>query len=396
MSRLGHALIAPLLLALSLGALASGVDTYEFRHPERQTRAQELARSLRCPQCQNQNLVESNSPIARDLRLEVYRWVDEGQSDEQVIARMTERFGDFVRYDPPFKRSTALLWGGPALLLLLALNRLRRSLHRRQPARVPLVGNRAEGALAHDPRAELNRLIMAEQQAGLAPHSRLYRELELARLANATPTAELALRKRLARDSTARPQRRLRSWILLGALLLALIAGIYAGTGRYQAWQAYQSRPDPLAGLSPRDLQDKELGALHQRLQTNPADLDGWAALGQLYLYRDEYANALLAYQRLALQEGGASAATQAAQATVLYYQAGQQLTPEALRLLDSALKQDKGEVSALMLLASDHFLHGRYSRAIALWQQLLDEERPRINRAALIEAIQTARMMGG
>ena len=82
------------------------------------------------------------------------------------------------------------------------------------------------------------------------------------------------------------------------------MAGIYAGT-RYQAWQAYQSRPDPLAGLSPRDLQDKELGALHQRLQANPADLDGWAALGQLYLYRDEYANALLAYQRLALQEGG-------------------------------------------------------------------------------------------
>ena len=161
MSRLGHALIAPLLLAFSLGALASGVDTYQFRHPELQNRAQELARALRCPQCQNQNLVESNSPIARDLRLEVYRWVDEGQSDEQVIARMTERFGDFVRYDPPFKSSTALLWGGPALLLLLALNRLLRSLHRRQPARVPLVGDRAEGMLAHDPRAELNRLIMA-------------------------------------------------------------------------------------------------------------------------------------------------------------------------------------------------------------------------------------------
>ncbi|WP_241006139.1 cytochrome c-type biogenesis protein CcmH, partial [Aeromonas media] len=82
--------------------MASGVDTYEFKHPELQTRAQDLARALRCPQCQNQNLVESNSPIARDLRLEVYRWVDEGQSDEQVIARMTERFGDFVRYDPPF------------------------------------------------------------------------------------------------------------------------------------------------------------------------------------------------------------------------------------------------------------------------------------------------------
>ena len=98
----------------------------------------------------------------------------------------------------------------------------------------------------------------------------------------------------------------------------------------------------------------------------------------------------------LELQEPADSAATLAAQATVRYYQAGQQITLEARHLLDSALKQDKGEVSALMLLASDHFLHGRYSQAIALWQQLLDSERPRINRAALIEAIQTARMMGG
>ena len=59
------------------------------------------------------------------------------------------------------------------------------------------------------------------------------------------------------------------------------------------------------------------------------------------------------------------------------YYQAGQQLTSEATCSAGERLKQDKGEVSALMLLASDHFLHGRYSQAIALWQQLLDEERP-------------------
>ena len=117
-------------MLLSATAYSSGVDTYQFRHPELQNRAQELARALRCPQCQNQNLVESNSPIARDLRLEVYRWVDEGQSDEQVIARMTERFGDFVRYDPPFKGSTALLWGGPLLLLGLALLTLFRRLTR--------------------------------------------------------------------------------------------------------------------------------------------------------------------------------------------------------------------------------------------------------------------------
>ncbi|MGL6627063.1 heme lyase NrfEFG subunit NrfF [Aeromonas jandaei] len=400
MSRLGHVLIAPLLLALSLGALASGVDTYEFRHPERQTRAQDLARALRCPQCQNQNLVESNSPIARDLRLEVYRWVDEGQSDEQVIARMTERFGDFVRYDPPFKASTALLWGGPLLLLGLALLLLFRRLTRTMAQPIPVVKAIVEAPPqpAADPRSELNMLIMRGEQAGLSPDQPLYRELSATRLANTIPAAELALRAQLAsRDNNrGRNHRHGRALLLLGIMAIAAVAAVYLSTGRYQTWQAYQSRPDPLAGLSPRDLQDKELGALHLRLQTNPTDLDGWAALGQLYLYRNEYDNALLAYQRLALLEGGASAATQAAQATVLYYQAGQQLTPEATRLLESALKQDKSEVSALMLLASDHFLHGRYRQAIALWQQLLDEERPHINRAALIEAIQTARMMGG
>ncbi|WP_088868822.1 heme lyase NrfEFG subunit NrfF [Aeromonas veronii] len=396
MSHLGHTLIAQLLLALSLGALASGVDTYQFRHPELQNRAQELARALRCPQCQNQNLVESNSPIARDLRLEVYRWVDEGQSDEQVIARMTERFGDFVRYAPPFKASTVLLWGGPLLLLGLALLTLFRRLTRTQVQTIPVA--KAIHEPAADPRSELNLLIMHGEQVGLSPDQPLFRELSAARLANTIPTAELALRERLANlhDNRGRNHRHGRALLLLGLLAIATVAALYLSTGRYQAWQAHQSRPDPLAGLSPRDLQDKELGSLHQKLQRSPADLDSWAALGQLYLYRGEYDNALLAYQRLALLEGGASAATQAAQATVLYYQAGQQLTSEATRLLESALKQDAGEVSALMLLASDHFLHGRYSQAIALWQQLLDGERPRINRAALIEAIQTASIMGG
>lgn len=387
-------------MLLSATAYASGVDTYQFRHPERQTRAQELARALRCPQCQNQNLVESNSPIARDLRLEVYRWVDEGQSDEQVIARMTERFGDFVRYDPPFKASTALLWGGPLLLLGLALLILFRRLTCTKVQPIPAVKSIDESIHqpAADPRSELNLLIMHGEQAGLSPDQPLYRELSAAPLANAIPATELALRAQLANqhDNRGRNNWHGRALLLLGIMAIAAVAAVYFSIGRYQAWQAYQSRPDPLAGLSPRDLQDKELGSLHQKLQRNPADLDSWAALGQLYLYRGEYDNALLAYQRLALLEGGASAATQAAQATVLYYQAGQQLTPEATRLLESALKQDAGEVSALMLLASDHFLHGRYSQAIALWQQLLDGERPRINRAALIEAIQTANIMGG
>ena len=81
-------------------AHAEMVDTYAFKNQADRTRAVELAKSLRCPQCQNQNLVESNSPIAYDLRIEVYKMVDEGKTNQQIIDTMTARFGNFVNYKP--------------------------------------------------------------------------------------------------------------------------------------------------------------------------------------------------------------------------------------------------------------------------------------------------------
>lgn len=99
---------------------AEMVDTFQFKNVEDRARAVELAKSLRCPQCQNQNLVESNSPIAYDLRIEVYKMIDEGKSNEQIVDVMTSRFGDFVLYKPPVQWRTALLWGLPLALVLFA------------------------------------------------------------------------------------------------------------------------------------------------------------------------------------------------------------------------------------------------------------------------------------
>lgn len=200
------------------------------------------------------------------------------------------------------------MWGGPLLLLGLALLTLFRRLTRTNVQAIPAVKAIDESIHqpAADPRSELNLLIMQGEQAGLSPDKPLYRELSAARLANAIPAAELTLRVQLAsqHNNRGRNTRHELALLLLALLAIAAVAAVYLSTGRYQAWQAHQSRPDPLAGLSPRDLQDKELGSLHQKLQRNPADLDSWAALGQLYLYRNEYDNALLAYQRLALLEG--------------------------------------------------------------------------------------------
>ena len=87
-------------LVLAFNVMATPVDTYEFDSADKQKRALNLAHSLRCPQCQNQNLVDSNSPVAQDLRLEVYTMVDEGKSDDEIVDFMTSRYGDYVLNKP--------------------------------------------------------------------------------------------------------------------------------------------------------------------------------------------------------------------------------------------------------------------------------------------------------
>jgi cytochrome c-type biogenesis protein CcmH len=112
-------LIAAIVLGLGvLGGSQAAVDTREFANDSQRQRYQDLASVLRCPKCQNQNIAESSSPIADDLRGEIHRMLGEGRSDEQIIDFMVSRYGDFVLYSPPLSSRTALLWFGPAALLL--------------------------------------------------------------------------------------------------------------------------------------------------------------------------------------------------------------------------------------------------------------------------------------
>ncbi|QIM64031.1 heme lyase NrfEFG subunit NrfF [Frederiksenia canicola] len=114
-----QAVILGLFFAMS--AQAEMVDTFQFHSDAERVRAVALARSLRCPQCQNQNLVESNATQAYKLRLEVYEMVNQGKSNEEIVQMMTTRFGDFVNYQPPVNPHTWLLWGLPFGLLAVLL-----------------------------------------------------------------------------------------------------------------------------------------------------------------------------------------------------------------------------------------------------------------------------------
>ncbi|EEI7613097.1 TPA: heme lyase NrfEFG subunit NrfF [Salmonella enterica subsp. enterica serovar Braenderup] len=112
-------LLVALLIFLPFATHAQVVDTWTFANPQQQEKALSIASQLRCPQCQNQNLLESNAPVAVSMRHQVYSMVAEGKSEAEITAWMTDRYGDFVRYNPPLNEQTLLLWALPYLLLLL-------------------------------------------------------------------------------------------------------------------------------------------------------------------------------------------------------------------------------------------------------------------------------------
>jgi len=126
-------LICGALLGLFLVTTAqAAIDTYEFRDEVERERYRTLTEELRCPKCQNQNIADSNAPIAMDLRQEIFRMLEEGQSNDQIVDYLVDRYGDFVRYKPPVNAKTMLLWYGPVGLLVLGFGVLTVILVRRR------------------------------------------------------------------------------------------------------------------------------------------------------------------------------------------------------------------------------------------------------------------------
>lgn len=149
-----------------VGSAHAAVEVYDFSSDEGYARYQTLTYELRCPKCQNQNIADSNADIAKDLRREVHRMIEEGQSDDQIVDYMVSRYGDFVRYKPPFNTSTLLLWIGPAILAVAGLTGLFwAGRHRRQRATVN------EETLTPEELARLDALLTSSKDSASDPES---------------------------------------------------------------------------------------------------------------------------------------------------------------------------------------------------------------------------------
>ena len=105
----------------SLESVAAPIETFKFDSPETEKVFHKLSEELRCLVCQNQNIAESNADLAKDLRLEIYKMLSDGKSEDEIVDFMVQRYGDYVLYRPPFNPMTWLLWFGPGIVFAFGL-----------------------------------------------------------------------------------------------------------------------------------------------------------------------------------------------------------------------------------------------------------------------------------
>jgi cytochrome c-type biogenesis protein CcmH len=122
-----------LLLSVPLAAPALAGEARPMgSDPAVEARLKSLGSELRCLVCQNQTLADSHADLAKDLRQEIREMMEQGKSDQEIVDYLVHRYGDFVLYRPPFKATTALLWAGPALLVVVGSGALVAALRRRR------------------------------------------------------------------------------------------------------------------------------------------------------------------------------------------------------------------------------------------------------------------------
>src|SRR5882724_10796117 len=126
-------LIALICISICFAVVVIAKDAQPNEDPQIEQRMKNLTEQLRCLVCQNETLADSRADLAEDLRKQVREQMKAGTSDQEILAYLTQRYGDFVLYNPPVKATTYLLWFGPFILLIGGTGVLYRYLkHRRE------------------------------------------------------------------------------------------------------------------------------------------------------------------------------------------------------------------------------------------------------------------------
>lgn len=124
MKKIILAVLAVMAICFSQVSFAAATDLYSFDTPKQQQRFEDLGKQFRCLVCQNESLADSNAPLAKDLRFQVYQMVKQNKTNDEIKQFLMDRYGDFVLFKPRFSFYTAILWIAPFIMLAVALSRL--------------------------------------------------------------------------------------------------------------------------------------------------------------------------------------------------------------------------------------------------------------------------------
>ena len=321
-----YSLVSGIIALIFCSSLYAAIESYEFQNDQQRERYQQLSEELRCPKCQNQNLADSDSQIAADLRRELHQQLLDGKSDEAIVDFMRDRYGDFVLYKPRVQRSTLLLWWGPIGLISLVAALLWRS-RRSSSASIEPVVLSADRSVSSS-----NKKIPAER------------------------------------------------WInFLSLVFLLVIAvgslAIYRQLGSLQAIEITELGQTVFSGQlsSEQQVQQQDilLAELDKWLGDHPDDERFTYMRARLLSETGQWDRAASDYQKLVIlfpeQDN-----MLAEYAQVLFLKNDRSMTPDALALLKQTLQLNPHNVTALGLLGMAAFEQKDYRSAVDFWQRLL------------------------
>ncbi|MCG7497133.1 tetratricopeptide repeat protein [Vibrio sp. Of7-15] len=184
--------------------------------------------------------------------------------------------------------------------------------------------------------------------------------------------------------------------LMIGMLAIGSTGGIYAYLGEpsYLLNNTSQVQPEEGVSIHPQQAQQERITEIQNEIRKNTQDGDAWYALGHAYMYSGEFENAVIAFDYAIRLSSDPIANLFSAKASALYYVEKQNLTVEVQYLLDKALAVNPNNTTALMLMASDLFMNARYTKAITMWQLLLDSNEPDLDRVAIIHSINRAKQL--
>lgn len=226
---------------------------------------------------------------------------------------------------------------------------------------------------------ELNEELLDQ-----AEFDALKKELEISLLQDIKQASDDSLVNQIKPKSILWPS-------VMSVCLIAISGYLYQQLGAFENIGNTQAA-NPHAGMDTAQIMGQRVQMMEAQVQAEPENSQAWFNLGHAYISANQFDKAVAAFDKV-MDLVGKHAELIGPKATALYYKAGQQMTPEIQALIDESLALDPQDPSTLLLVGMDAFFTAKYQKAIDSWQTILNSDRTDVDRAALMNAIETANL---